>query len=190
MRRSAQGQAIRHAQEIIAEGPVYLDTETTGMGKHDTVIEIAVLDDDGSTLVDTLVQPRGPIPEESIRIHGITDNAVNDAPTWPDVWEDIERSLRGRTVAIYNVEFDLRMMKQTHTQHWMKWELPPGTKLVDVMELYSQYHGQWDPIRKGFRYLSLAQAGKQSGIPLPNTHRAKDDCLLTRALLHYLAEQG
>lgn len=190
MKRSTPGQAIRQAQEIIAEKPVYLDTETTGMGKNDTVIEIAVLDADGSTLVDTLVQPRGPIPNESIRIHGITDGMVNDAPPWPQVWEAVEPSLSARTVAIYNVEFDLRMMKQTHNQHWMKWELPPGATFVDVMELYAQYHGQWDPIRKGFRYLSLAQAGKRSGIPLPNTHRAKDDCLLTRALLHYLAEQG
>jgi DNA polymerase-3 subunit epsilon len=189
MKRSPQDQAIQQAQEILREEPVYLDTETTGMGKNDTVIEIAVLDADGSTLVDRLVRPRGSIPEASARIHGITDEMVNDAPPWPEVWEAVEGSLTGRTVAIYNVDFDLRMMKQTHTQHWMKWELPPGTTYVDVMELYAQYHGQWDPIRKRFRYLSLAEAGRRSGIPLPNTHRAKDDCLLTRALLHHLAQQ-
>lgn len=190
MKRSPQKQAIHQALEILKEEPVYLDTETTGMGQNDTVIEIAIIDADGSTLVDTLVKPRGSIPAASVTIHGITDEMGNDAPPWSEVWEDVERSLSGRTVAIYNVDFDLRMMKQTHTQHWMKWELPTGARFVDVMELYAQYHGQWDPIRKRFRYLSLAQAGRRSGIPLPNTHRAKDDCLLTRALLHYLANQG
>ncbi|MFO8037334.1 MAG: 3'-5' exonuclease [Anaerolineales bacterium] len=189
MKRSPQRQAIHQAQEILKERPVYLDTETTGMGKNDTVIEIAVLDADGRVLVNTLVQPRGSIPASSARIHGITDEMANDAPPWPEVWVAVERSLAGRTVAIYNVEFDLRVMKQTHTQHWMKWKLPSGARFVDVMELYAQYHGQWDPIRKRFRYLSLAQAGRRSGIPLPNTHRAKDDCLLTRALLQYLADQ-
>jgi oligoribonuclease (3'-5' exoribonuclease) len=37
---------------------VYLDTETTGINPgHDDLVEIAILDDGGSPLVNTLVRP-------------------------------------------------------------------------------------------------------------------------------------
>lgn len=190
MKTNHRQRAIQRAKNEVAAGPVYLDTETTGMGKSDTVIEIAVLDDDGKPLVDTLIQTRGTIPPSAVRVHGITKEMTASAPSWPEVWEDVEQALRGRPVAVYNVGFDLRMIKQTHTQHWMQWQAPPGARFFDVMEIVAQYHGEWDPRRKRFRYLSLERAGKLAAIPLPNSHRAHDDCLLTRALLHYVADQA
>ena len=190
MRENHRQQAVRRAQAELQKDPVYLDTETTGMRNSDTVIELAVIDSDGSPLIDTLVKPRGRIPPGAVNIHGITDEMTAGAPAWPDVWPRVENSLTDRSVAVYNVGFDLRMIKQTHTQHWMQWQPPAGARFFDVMEIYAQYHGEWDPRRKRYRYLSLERAGKACGIPLPNSHRAKDDCLLTRALLHYLAERG
>lgn len=190
MNSSPTKQAIQRAQERLAQNPVYLDTETTGMGKDATVIEIALIDSDGSTLVDSLVQPLGAIPDGAVSVHGITEEMVQDAPPWPEVWSQVQSSLQGRSVGIYNVGFDLRVIKQTHTRHWMQWRKPSGTTFFDVMEIYAQYHGQWDPRRKQFRYQSLEKACKREGIPLTNTHRARDDTLLTRALLHYLAQQS
>jgi len=190
MNQQHRQQAIQQAKRELASRPVYLDTETTGMGKSDTVIEIAVIDDDQSTLVNTLVRSNKDIPKDAERIHGITKDMTKNAPIWPEVWQEVEAALQGRAVAVYNVGFDLRMIKQTHTQNWLKWKPPTGARFFDVMEIYAQFAGEWDPRRKRFRYHSLERAGKQAGISLPNTHRAHDDCLLTRALLHYLARQG
>jgi DNA polymerase-3 subunit epsilon len=58
------------------------------------------------------------------------------------------------------------------------------------MELYAMFYGDRDPYRGSFRYQSLEIAGRQCGINLPNAHRAVDDCLLTRAVLHYMAESS
>lgn len=190
MSQSHRQRAAQRAKHELATNPVYLDTETTGMGKSDTVIEIAVIDDNQGPLVDTLVRTNKAIPPDAERIHGITKDMTRNAPAWPEVWQEVEAAMQGQAVAIYNVNFDLRMIKQTHTQHWMNWKPPAGTRFFDVMEIYAQFQGDWDPRRKRFRYHSLAQAGKQAGISLPNTHRARDDCLLTRALLHYMARQG
>ncbi len=190
MNPSHRQRAIQRAKHELATNPVYLDTETTGMGKSDTVIEISVIDDNQAPLVDTLVRTNKAIPRDAERIHGITQDMTRNAPTWPEIWQEVEAALQGRAVAVYNVGFDVRMIKQTHTQHWMNWKLPAGTRFFDVMEIYAQFLGEWDPARKRFRYHSLSNAGKQAGISLPNTHRAHDDCLLTRALLHYMARQG
>jgi len=37
------------------------------------------------------------------------------------------------------------------------------------------------------RRFRLEQAGRNLGIPIPNSHRAADDTLLTRAVFHAIA---
>jgi DNA polymerase-3 subunit epsilon len=53
----AKKDAIRTAREILALVPVYLDTETTGLGSDAQVIDIALIDTDGTELINTLVRP-------------------------------------------------------------------------------------------------------------------------------------
>lgn len=178
---------IQEAQALLAANPVYLDTETTGMHFNSEVIEIGIIDDQGQVLFDQLVRPRGMIDPAAERVHGITLEMLKDAPTWEKVWPKAEAVLLGRKIGVYNVEFDLRLMKQSHSRSWLTWVLPDAN-FFDIMKLYARYYGDWDPFHRSFRYQSLEIAGRQCGIHLPNAHRAVDDCLLTRALLHHMAE--
>jgi len=179
--------AIQEARALLETNPVYLDTETTGMHFNSEVIEIGIIDDQGKTLFDQLVRPRGKIDPAAGRVHGITIEMLADAPTWEQVWPQAEVVLTSRKIGVYNVEFDLRLMKQSHSRVWLTWALPESN-FFDIMKLYARFYGDWDPFHKSFRYQSLEIAGRQCGIRLPNAHRALDDCLLTRALLHYMAE--
>ena len=122
-------------------------------------------------------------------VHGITDEMVQDASRWPEVWDGIESVLSGRLVGIYNADFDLRMMVQSHQVNWMQWAQPKGMEVFCIMKLYAQFHGRWNSRRGNYQWQSLEAAGQQCGIPLPNSHRAKDDNLLTQAILLYMAEQ-
>lgn len=178
--------AIQTAQSLLQARPVYLDTETTGLDGAAEVIEICLLDTDGSPLVHTLVRPRRPIPPDATRIHGVTNEMVALAPTWPEIWPQVEEALRGRLVGIYNAEFDLRILRATHACYQMRW---PSSlfKSFCIMELYAQYYGQWNPRHRSYRWQSLAEAGRQCGLSLPNAHRAQADALLARALLEYMA---
>lgn len=183
-------QLIAHrAQALLESSPVYLDTETTGLHLTAEVIEIGIIDDQENVLFDQLIRPRGKIDPAATRLHGITSEMLTDAPTWEQVWPQAEAVLMGRRVGVYNVEFDLRLIKQSITRSWLRWVLPDDN-FFDIMKLYAEYYGDWDPFRRSFRYQSLELAGRQCGIHLPNAHRAVDDCLLTRALLHYMAENG
>jgi DNA polymerase-3 subunit epsilon len=175
--------AIQRAQEYLAARPVYLDTETTGLGNFDVIVEVCVLDYDGKTLVNTLVKPNRPIPEDVVRIHGITNEMVREAPSWPEVWSVLQATLLGRPVGIYNAEFDLRMMAQTHRRHSMGW-VYVDIRAFCIMKLYADYWG-----RGGWQ--SLEAAGRQCRINLPNAHRALADTQLARAvLLHMAGEPG
>jgi DNA polymerase-3 subunit epsilon len=173
--------ARKRAREYLAVPHIFLDTETTGLDSRAQIIEICVIDRDGKVLVDSLVRPEGSIPQDAIRIHGITDEMVNTAPTWPEVWPLVEGVLNGRYLIAYNADFDRRMMQQSHQRYGLPWLLPQG-RFIDVMKLYSEYRGQ-------SRWVSLDVAGRQCGIPLPNAHRAQADTLLVQALLQYIAGQ-
>lgn len=185
-RDTARREAVLVARQKLAKEPLYLDTETTGLGPLDEVVEITVLDADGRMVVDKLVRPTKPIPADAFAIHGISDEMVKDAATWPEVWPEVESFMRGKLVAIYNADFDTRIMRQTHNLYNMRWD-PRLADFFDIMQLYAQYYGEWNRARGSYRWHSLENAGRQARIPLPNTHRAKDDTALARAILHFIA---
>ncbi len=175
------------AQALLATHPIYLDTETTGLHLSAEVIEIGVIDDEENVLFDQLIRPRGKIDPASTRVHGITSEMLKDAPTWEQVWPQAAAVLQGHRIGVYNVEFDLRLIKQSINRTWSRWTLNDN-EFFDIMKLYARYYGDWDPMHRSFRYQSLELAGRQCGIHLPNAHRAVDDCLLTRAILHHMAQ--
>lgn len=177
--------AIETARKVIDARPVYLDTETTGLNTTDEIIEIAIVDHDGQVLLETLVRPSQPIPTAATLIHGIRNEDVKTARPWPIVWQQVQNILSGRVVVMYNDEFDIRLMKQSHAKYRLSWR--ENFSRVDLLKLYAQFRGEWDPVRRGYRSHSLANAGKHCGISLPNAHRSSADSLLTRALLLYIA---
>jgi DNA polymerase-3 subunit epsilon len=177
------------AKRILARGPVFLDTETTGISPRDEIVEICVLDSDGQPLLDQLVKPNRPISPDARRLHGINESDVAGAPSWAEVAPQIQAALKGRLVAAYNADFDRRMLAQTSLSHRVSLPLHEADWFC-IMKAYAQYYGQWDSYRRSFRWQSLDLAGQQCGIPLPNSHRAKQDTLLAKAILEHMAAGG
>ena len=164
---------------------IYLDTETTGIDRNAEIVEIAIIDREGNSLFQSLVRPSIPIPPESSRIHGITDDMVQTSLSWPALWPSIRPHLLGRTIAGYNIDYDLRLMQQSLERYRLPWR--DQFSSLDIMQLFSAYYGEWDSVRQKLRWFRLEEAGKLLGIPLPNSHRALDDTRLARAVLHRIA---
>jgi DNA polymerase-3 subunit epsilon len=173
---------IQRAKQLWEAGPVFLDSETTGLQSTAEIIELCILDQDGSVLFESLVRPRRPVPPEVTGVHGISDAMVRAAPTWLHIWPQVETLLRGRAVGIYNAEFDLRMFQQSHQVNGLPWR-PPPMQVFDIMKLYADFTGS-------LKWQKLEDAGRQCGISLRNTHRAKDDTLLARQLFLYIVNAG
>ncbi|MBV7328993.1 3'-5' exonuclease [Chloroflexi bacterium TSY] len=182
---------INQAQQYLARKPLYLDTETTGYHDTDQIVEICIIDHDGQVLLDSLVKPIGSIPFGAVQIHGITNEMVQDAPTWPEIWPQVHSLLTGRSVGIYNATFDLRLIQQSHQISGLASSgLKPeaGAQAFCIMKLYARYYGEWNHRRRSYQWQSLEAAGKQCQLSLSNTHRARDDTLLARAVLRHMAQ--
>ena len=178
-------QVMQLVRQKLAEKPVYIDTETTGITRTDEILGIVIVDWDGSVLFESFIRPQKPIPPESTAIHGITSDMVEKARPWPIAWQQIRPLVAGRLLAMYNAEFDMRMMQQSLEQYRLPWRENFDT--LDIMDLFSQFIGEWDPSRKALRRYRLEQAGKYFKIPIPNAHHALEDTLLARAVLYSMA---
>lgn len=88
---------------------IYLDTKTTGLrhSDSDSIVEIAIVNDDGKVLIDTLIDPEISIPWYSTKIHGITDAMVEGKPTLNEVMPTILDIISNQVTVIYNADLYL-----------------------------------------------------------------------------------
>lgn len=92
-----------------------VDCETTGLGKHDRIVEIAAveIDVDSGDVVDefdTLVNPERDVGRTNL--HGITASMVEAAPTFAEIAAALARRMHGSTLVAHNLSFDSRMLSQ------------------------------------------------------------------------------
>ncbi len=87
---------------------LFLDTETTGLSPSSgaDLVEVAIVNDDGDVILNTLVDPGSQIPPEVAAIHGITDSMVSGAPPVAEVRQQVLKLVRGVELVIYNAPFD------------------------------------------------------------------------------------
>jgi len=116
-----------------------LDTETTSAGKGAEVIELSVINTKGEILLDTLIKPRvrkmNPFAQ---RVHGISLNMLDSAPTWPEILPQLAKLADRRTVLAWNAPFDRGMLEQTSDI----WGLDhPRWLFVCAMRLYAKKRG-------------------------------------------------
>lgn len=119
---------------------VCFDTETTGLGKDDRIVQIAFasIQYDGMWTKKWYVYPGRPIPMEATAIHGITDDMVKDAPMFPDIMEAVLEQLRRAPWVAHNLSFDARMLaKEIPAERW-----PRGMPTLCTLDYSRKYHPQ------------------------------------------------
>jgi len=187
---------------------VVLDTETTGLHDSARIVEIAALGVDGSVLLDSLVNPGVPIPAESTRIHGITDDMVQGAPSFSDLLVSLTGALINRKVVVYNRDFDKRRLAIELHRHyrtrWVNLEKPRnGQRRIHpaarawlaaqtwedcAMGAYAEWCGDWTWDYDARDDEPLYRQGDYRWQPLPGAgHRAAGDC---RAVIDILKEMA
>lgn len=156
-----------------------LDTETTGLGGDAEICQIAIVNLRGKVLLDTLVKPVRPIPDDATAIHGITTKAVADAPTFGQIGMQISGILRGRTCLVYNVSYDTRLLRQSAEAVRLKADviLPASARFEDVMLPYSAWVGEHGRRAGEYRWQRLKGGD----------HSALGDVWATRRVLFQMA---
>lgn len=184
--------ALACIQEIVPTGGfVVLDTETTGIDYRAEIVQVAIVDPDGRPLVDTLVRPTRLIPWDAIAIHGITNDMVADAPSFPEVVPLIRDAIRDRVVIVYNAEYDRRLLDQSARAHGLSVDfrtIPRGW--VCAMLAYAQYRNEPGRRYGQPRWHRLEAAARYERVVHTNAHSALGDCLTTLELVKKLAGVG
>lgn len=178
--------AVSWAAAVVKRANVlYLDTETTGLGDDAEIVDIAVIDSRGQVVLNTLVRPSGRIPRGASDVHGIDDQMVANAPTWPEVYPMLAKLLRNRpTVVIYNAAFDTRIINQVNRRHrlpefFADWQC--------AMLQYGAFDGEWNPRYGNYRWHKLGDAAGKLGVPVRSAHRALADTEACRGVVHAMA---
>ena len=126
---------------------IMLDTETTGLSPlgGDRIVEIGAVRVshrriDRKQVFHHYLNPDRHIPEEVVRIHGISDKDVKNAPRFADIGEAFLDFIRGSTLVIHNAAFDLGFL-----MHELRLAgLPDITDIpvIDSLELARKRHPQ------------------------------------------------
>ncbi|NNN19907.1 MAG: 3'-5' exonuclease [Acidimicrobiaceae bacterium] len=153
-----------------------LDTETTGLKpRYSRVVEISVLSGRGELVMDTLIDPGVPIPQEVADIHGISDELVVGSPSIVEAWLQLQEVTRNKLVLAYNSSFDRGMLFYEAIRN----DLPKlRSDWECVMVKYSAFVGIWNPRFGNYQYQKLPSAG----------HRSHLDCKVTLDLVYLMGE--
>ncbi|MFC4741178.1 exonuclease domain-containing protein [Gordonia hankookensis] len=156
-----------------AERVVVVDVETTGLGRTDRVVEIAIitLDEHGQIRdeFETLVNPHRDVGPTWI--HGLTPTMLTDAPSFDDIAVAVAARLDGAVVVAHNISFDTRMIGSELTRAGI--DIRWGTGL-DTLAVTGR---------------KLAAACRDHAVILHGAHCAANDARATASLLLAVADR-
>jgi len=150
-----------------------IDTETTGFGKKDRLVEIAVVLVEGKEIIqewETLINPERDISNSNI--HGITSELVSLAPTFAEINSELSRLISGTIMVAHNISFDQRMLEQEFSRVKKDNDLGVGFCTLQATKL------------------KLESACKQYGITNVSAHRALTDARATALIFIKIMEQS
>ena len=159
-----------------------VDIETTGgSSKSHKIIEIAIVNFDGSNVVDTystLINPQRYIPPFITSLTGITNEMVESSPTFSEVADTILERTNENIFVAHNVNFDYGFIKQEFSEIGTKFD----RKKLCTVRLAKK-------IVPGFRSYGLGTLTRELGVTIHDRHRALGDAEATAKVLELLIEK-
>lgn len=174
----AYADLLQHGGLAPHDGPyAVIDVETTGLSaaRGDRIVEIAIaridaagrIEDEYATLINPDGRDTGPV-----FIHGISNDAVNDAPRFPDIAAEILNRLDGCVVVAHNAPFE---------EGFLAAELRRARITVGPLPaLCTLRLAQQTLTTPNFKLATLA---RHAGVAMPDQHAALGDVRAVAALL-------
>lgn len=122
-------------KELTSETYVVFDLETTGIDLMSNGITeigaIKIIDGKIKEQFTTLVKPDYPITDEIVKLTGITEEMVKDAPKISTVIPDFMKFIDGAVLVAHNADFDVRFIKRFASAE----EYDVKNKVLDTVEM-------------------------------------------------------
>ncbi|EFT2485915.1 3'-5' exonuclease, partial [Salmonella enterica] len=183
--KSERGRFAMLAHTWLAQDPVFLDTETTGLDDTAQALEIGLVNTRGETIFETRLKPTVSIDPAAAAVHGISDDELVSAPSWPDIAQQLQHYIGQRPLVIFNADFDTRILAQTAAAYndpacWLD-----TLTVYCAMRLAAGYYG---PTNR-YSTISLASAASQAGLNWSGrAHSAVADAVMTARVVSDIAE--
>ncbi|OGH60075.1 MAG: hypothetical protein A2725_00290 [Candidatus Magasanikbacteria bacterium RIFCSPHIGHO2_01_FULL_33_34] len=119
---------------------VFFDLEATGLNVfEDRIIQIGAIKyfpDGSKTEHEWLINPKIPITDEAMEIHGITNEMVKDKPTFGDIAQDLTQLFLDSDLGGYNIRyFDIPMLQNEFSRIELPFDVE-DRKIVDAMLIF------------------------------------------------------
>lgn len=158
---------------------VAVDLETTGIGaKKEKITEIGMVKVRNGRVVETyhtLVNPHREIPEEIVKLTGIRDDMVKDAPDIETVIEDVLAFCEGFPLLGHQLMFDYGFLVQAAVNRKLKFQ----KEGIDTLKLCRQFMPAEEK-------KNLSAACAYFGIRPETAHRALSDAMAAHLLYEEL----
>lgn len=139
----AEDLAIRRAEGDLHRAAVYgmkrervlfFDLELTGVYDHDEILSISITDGTGRVIMDTLVKPvRKKKWKQTEKIHGITPEMVQDAPTLEELTPAIKEIFAAADILVaYGISTDYSHIKYIYETEAEREELHKKTRCASI----------------------------------------------------------
>lgn len=163
---------------------VVFDLETTGLNvKKDAVIEISAVRVRGQEIVDeftTLVNPCRPIAPGASRVNGITDEMVEDAPTFDIALAEFMDFAQDEVLIGHNIaNFDIKILNRDAKNYWNK---IVTNDYLDTLSMARMHLPQ-------LKHHRLVDVAMHYGISTQGAHRALNDCKMTQQVFERLSRE-
>jgi len=148
---------------------IALDFETA-TSEHHSACSLGLVFVKGSKIVNTkyyLIKPPMDFTPYNTKIHGLDARAVKDAPTFKEVWEDIQPLIKNTLLIAHAAKFDISVL--VASCHFYNLPLP-HFQYVDSIDLFRAAYPR-------HQKSSLDYCATTLDIPLENHHDALEDAV-------------
>lgn len=135
-----------------------------------TIIENGEITD---TFMRYIKPPKNEYNQHCVDVHGITPDVTEDAPEFPELWDEIKTLFTDSIIAAHNAPFDIKVLTSTLEYYGLDF----GAEEIEVIDTCEMV---------GKKKLDVACA--EYGIPFANHHNAFFDSLACAQLVLALQE--
>ena len=156
---------------------IVLDTETTGLGPDDEILQFSAMYFDWKEALNIYIKPSHTDQwDEAMAINHITPEMVEKCPKMSKAKKKIEALLKKAEIVVgYNLDFDLRMLKQNGVK------VPAENEIIyiDIMKPFAKIYGEWSNYFDDYKWQKLKTCARYYGYRSQNWHDSLADARAT-----------
>jgi DNA polymerase-3 subunit epsilon len=125
---------------------IVLDTETTGLypDRGDRIVEVAAIELSDRKVTTRrfhrYINPEREVPEEAVRVHGLTWERLQDEPLFADIAASLLEFIRGAEIIAHNAPFDVGFLNSEFSRVGMGKISDYCSSVVDTLKLAKELH--------------------------------------------------